>query len=111
MRGRAVLLGSPHSCRAALLGAALALATPLKAQEQTKPPVLSPSCGVPMTRLAAPASLPHLTAALKDKTTIHIVAMSWRDASSTTFSHPKVNRRRARERFPLALMHPCRRTS
>jgi hypothetical protein len=76
-----MLLGSPHSCRAALLGAVLALATPLKAQEQTKPPVLSPSCGVPMTRLAAPASLPHLTAALKDKTTIHIVAIG----SSSTF--------------------------
>ena len=76
-----MLLGSPHSCRAALLGAVLALATPLKAQEQTKPPVLSPSCGVPMTRLAAPAPLPHLTAALKDKTTIHIVAIG----SSSTF--------------------------
>ena len=81
MRGRAVLLGSPHSCKAALLGAALALTTPLTAQEQTKPPVLSPSCGVPMTRLAAPAPLPHLTAALKDKTTIHIVAIG----SSSTF--------------------------
>ena len=34
-----------------------------------------------MTRLAAPASLPHLTAALKDKTTIHIVAIG----SSSTF--------------------------
>src|SRR5690242_10524428 len=67
--------------RAALLGAALCVSKPLMAQDDIKPPALNRSCAVPMARLATPAPLPHLGAAIKLKNTIDIIAIG----SSSTY--------------------------
>lgn len=67
--------------KAAFFFAALGVATPLAAQEGIKPPALNQSCGVPMSKLATPAPLPNLAAALKRETTIDIIAIG----SSSTF--------------------------
>src|SRR3954471_3647724 len=76
-----VFASPPAKRGAAFVCAALSLCTPPVAQESSRTPVLSPSCGVPMSKLALPAPLPHLAAALKDKKTIHILAIG----SSSTF--------------------------
>src|SRR5215203_422620 len=67
--------------KAAFFFAALGVATPLAEQEGIKPPALNQSCGVPMSKLATPAPLPNLAAALKRETTIDIIAIG----SSSTF--------------------------
>ena len=66
---------------AAALSLALGVATPLAAQDAVEPPVLTWDCGVPMSKLADPAPLPHFAAALKHRTTLDIVAIG----SSSTF--------------------------
>lgn len=73
----------------AALGAALAvglgLAAPtLRAEEiaaPATPPPLSPSCDVPALDIAAPASLPNVTAALQKRRTVRILAIG---SSSTS---------------------------
>lgn len=76
-----VLAGPQAKRRAALLGLALVFATPLAAQDTIEPPVLAWDCDVPMSKLADPVPLPHFAAALKQNTTIDIVAIG----SSSTF--------------------------
>src|SRR6478752_6827468 len=56
--------------------AAIALASP-----ESGTPALSPSCGVPMSKLAETAPLPHLAAALETMPTVEILAIG----SSSTY--------------------------
>src|SRR3954468_2699762 len=68
-----VFASPPAKRGAAFVCAALSLCTPPVAQESNRPPVLSPSCGVPMSKLALPAPLP---VALKDKDN-HSYSRDW----------------------------------
>ena len=62
------------------LGASL-WAAAVPAAPEDSAPALSPSCGVPMSKLAETAPLPHLAAALRDKRAIEILAIG----SSSTY--------------------------
>src|SRR5690349_1007875 len=81
MRIGPILKGRNAKRRTTLLGAALCVSAPLIAQDDIKPPVLNRSCAVPITRLATPAPLPHLAAAIKVKNTIDVIAIG----SSSTY--------------------------
>ena len=58
-----------------LLGLALVSVPSLRAEEAADPPPLSPSCRAPIQNIAAPAPLPHLTAALRSERRILVMAI------------------------------------
>ena len=58
-----------------LLGLALVSVPSLGAEEAADPPPLSPSCRAPIQNIAAPAPLPHLTAALRSERRIRVMAI------------------------------------
>jgi len=65
----------PPARRLLLALGAFLCATASLASPDNSAPALSPSCGVPMSKLAETAPLPHLAAALKNKKTIEIIAI------------------------------------
>src|SRR4051812_6159347 len=81
MRLRSMLARLCPNRVAPALCLAFGIATPLAAQEAVEPPAVTWDCGVPRSKMAAPAPLPHFAATLTRKTTIDIVAIG----SSSTF--------------------------
>lgn len=69
---------------------AVSLAVPVEAQEPAMPP-LSPSCRAPAGDIAAPAPLPHLTAALKSGRPIRVLAIGSSSTVGVGASSPARN--------------------
>src|SRR4051812_14659296 len=66
---------------AALIAISMPTAALFAAQDAVVPPKMTWACDCPMSKLADPAALPHFAASLRQKNTIHILAIG----SSSTF--------------------------